>query len=144
MPKFFHFRYGVTQVSTIQPIHYDIAIEPNFNDFTFKGKVVVHLRAEGEITKINLNAVDLTIDSCKLLDSTENQTVTHTMNYNAEEVHLELPVKKTGLFKIELIYEGKIKYNFNGVYQTRLIIGNEVHIGAIPHFETVDARRMYP
>lgn len=131
-------------MSTIQPIHYEIAIEPNFSDFTFKGKAIIHLKAEEEIIKFNLNAKDLTIESCKLLDVVDNQNVTCTMNYNTEEVLLDLPVKISGDFKIEFIYDGKIKDDLAGLYQTRYKVGKDIHVGAITHFETEEARRLLP
>ena len=131
-------------MTSIIPIHYEIKIEPNFQDFTFGGTTIIHLNASQSSSKVVLNAAELNITSCTLLTSTSKDSCKITNNYENEEVEINLPNQMIGEFKLEFVYTGEINNKLRGLYKTRYRVGNEMHAGAITQFETEDARRMFP
>jgi aminopeptidase N len=131
-------------MDTVIPIHYEIFIESNFEAFSFEGKTKISLLAKNTASEIVLNAMDLTFTSCKLIKNNEISEVEHSLDYNAEELHLKLKSPISGNFEIHFEYTGKIKDNLKGLYKTQYKVGDEIHTGAITQFQTEDARRMFP
>ena len=131
-------------MNSIKPIHYEIKVIPNFGDFTFIGKTVLDVESDLKLSKITLNAVDLTFESISLVTTNNKTTLTYKIDENEEELYIDFPKEISGKFKLDFEYEGKIKNNLKGLYQTKYNNGSEKHIGAITQFETEDARRMFP
>ena len=49
--------------------NYSLHIEPDLNDFTFSGLAQIQLHASGPVAEIALNAVDLDVQGCSLLEN---------------------------------------------------------------------------
>ena len=131
-------------LSSVKPTHYNILIEPDFANFTFLGQTIINLTAQEPVSKIVLNAVELKIDSCKLVKGKTKKELSFKMDFANEEMHIELQSELTGEFIVEFKYTGKIEENLKGLYKTKYKVGEEEHYGALTQFETEDARRMFP
>ena len=129
--------------STI-PTHYQIRIEPDFEDFSFKGFTTVHMITEESIVNLTMNSVDLNINSVTLITNNSKKTLKFSLDLNAEEILLEFPIEVKGKFEIVFYYTGEIKDDLKGLYKTEYKVGSELHAGAVTQFETEDARRMFP
>ena len=130
--------------STYYPTNYKIKIITNFEDYTFDGYTIIQLVTTKPVSNLTLNAVDLAISSCKLTSKNENFNPSFKLDLEAEELQLTFPKQVNGNFTIEFDYEGKIKDNLKGLYQTQYKVGKDLHTGAVTQFETEDARRMFP
>jgi aminopeptidase 2 len=53
------------------PKHYDLTLEPDFKNFTFKGTVIIDLDVVEESTSISLNTVEIDIHSTKILSGSQ-------------------------------------------------------------------------
>ena len=108
------------------------------------GYTLIDLFSKDPVSSVILNFADLTFNSCILLSAKDKKDLKLTLDHNEEEVHIDLPNAITGEFQIEFKYQGKIKDNLKGLYQTQYKVGNELHTGAVTQFQTEDARRMFP
>ena len=121
-----------------------IRIEPNFKNFTFNCKVVIHLVSEAPIQTLALNAADLTFNSSNIQTTKTKFEPSHKFDYEEEDVHFTFANEITGEFTLEIDYEGKIHNNLKGLYQTHYKVDKEIRVGGFTQFETEDARRMFP
>lgn len=55
----------------VVPKHYDITLEPDFKELTYKGTIVVDLDVVEDSTSISLNTLELDIHSTKILAGSE-------------------------------------------------------------------------
>lgn len=55
------FREDFRLSSSIKPIHYDLTLEPHFEDATYDGEVTIRLSALEEANQITLHSEDLNI-----------------------------------------------------------------------------------
>jgi len=53
--------------ANVIPKHYDLTLEPDFEKFTFEGRVVVDLDVVEDSTSVSLNTLDIEIHSTKVL-----------------------------------------------------------------------------
>ena len=51
---------------SVAPTHYDLTFEPDFEEFTFKGRAVIFAWCFEPHTEIEMDAADLTIHSCRV------------------------------------------------------------------------------
>ena len=130
--------------ATCYPTNYKIKIITKFEDFTFDGHTIIQLITNTPVSNLTLNAVDLSITSCKLISKNEKFNPSFKTDIEAEELQMTFPKQVNGNFTLEFDYEGKIKNNLKGLYQTQYKVGKEQRIGAVTQFETEDARRMFP
>lgn len=54
----------------VVPKHYTITLEPNFETFKFKGKVVIDLDVVKDTSSVSLNTLELDIHSTKIVSGT--------------------------------------------------------------------------
>ena len=131
-------------MNSVRPNQYDIEISPNFDDFTFSGETSILMTTAKPTKELTLNAVNLTIKTCKLNSEGKKIDLSYNLDPNNEELHINLPELISGTFTIDFSYEGEIKDDLKGLYKTTYKIDKEIHAGAITQFETEDARRMFP
>lgn len=52
--------------TNVIPTHYDVTLEPNFDKFTFEGKVLIDFDVKDETKSISLHTIDLDIHSANI------------------------------------------------------------------------------
>ena len=57
--------------ANVIPKHYDLTLEPDFKNFTFKGTVIVDLAVAEDSTSISLNTLEIDIHSTKILSGSQ-------------------------------------------------------------------------
>lgn len=53
--------------ANVIPKHYDLTLEPNFKDLTYKGTVIVDLDVVEDSTSVSLNTLEIDIHSTRIL-----------------------------------------------------------------------------
>ena len=122
--------------SHIKPIRYEIILQPNLEDFTFKGEETIELSLEKDTKFVTLHSVDLKIESnkAKISYDKENETVT-----------LAFPkALKKGTQEINLKFRGILGDNLKGFYRSRYEHKGKEKYLATTQFEATDARRAFP
>lgn len=136
---------GVRLPKSIKPVHYDLSLKPNFDDFTFAGSVRIKYQIYEKVSEIVLHSKELTITD----GSIENQAKKNPLGvvtYNPKEETAILG------FQDDIVSEGTICLNFTGslndqmkgFYRTSFKIDNSDVYAATTQFEATDARRCFP
>ncbi len=128
----------------MNPIHYTIHLEPDLNTFTFDGWTEILAEAAEPIPQIVLNALELTISSCKVKKNGEFVKCAFSVDSNKEEVSVFLPEEISGEIALRIDYVGEINDKMAGFYRSRYTVDGKEKYIAVTQFEESDARRAFP
>ena len=129
---------------TVTAINYRLNLEPDLETFTFKGRAVITLQAEEPVATIALNALDLTIDQCRLKVARQNFDCTFGLHAEKEELRIDLPDTFQGELVLQIEYRGTINDLMAGFYRSRYTVAGEDRYIAVTQFQESDARRAFP
>ncbi len=129
------------------PSHYVISLEPDLNEFTFKGSVVIDVAITEPTDTISLNAKDLKIQSVSISNDTGTTfNGCADLEVETQMAHLSFNGKLgTGSWKLALNFTGTLNDGLKGFYRSFWTDkdGNK-HVVATTQFESTDARRCFP
>ncbi len=128
----------------INPINYKVRIEPDLVKFTFSGTTEFIAEAVEAIDEISLNALELTIRTCRInIDDRLVPCPFHT-DPKKEEIAISLPKKMSGKVSIVIDYMGRINDQMAGFYRSQYTSEGKTKYIAVTQFEESDARRAFP
>lgn len=104
------------------PNHYDITLEPNFQEFTFDGTVIITIQVVENTNIITLHKNDLTINTIEVrmlgasallpVGSTSEEPDLHFFR-----IHLESTVQSGDILEVTLFYTGNLNTENRGFYR---------------------------
>ena len=133
---------------SVTPSRYVLTLSPNLETFVFAGEVEIDIQILQPTNSIVLNAAELEINSCWLINS--NNTIlppsktileekSETLTFIFEE---DIPV---GNAKLKIEFIGELNDRLRGFYRSRYHDGNgKERYLATTQFEATDARRAFP
>lgn len=131
----------------VRPTHYDIALAPNAQALTFAGKVSIAIEVLEPTTSITLNALDITIQSARLSDSSGASYPEPKIQIDEAGQTATLTFDKKlapGNYRLALDYQGKISTQANGLFAIDYDTPAGHKRALYTQFENSDARRMIP
>jgi len=133
----------------IKPLVYDITLQPNLKEFTFRGAESIIFEAQSPYSKITLHAAELVIHKAFLCGGTLNDTLLAVkISYDAklETVTLDFgrTLKPAEADCLCLEFDGILNDTMHGFYRTSYEVRGEKRWGATTQFEATDARRAFP
>ncbi|MCP3952618.1 MAG: M1 family metallopeptidase [Desulfobacterales bacterium] len=131
-------------MQTVNAVSYKLNLEPDLEQFTFRGRAEIGLAAAQPVDAIVLNVLDITIDRCCLLAGKAQTECEFTVLADKEEVHIQLPKARGGELFLEIDYEGHINDLMAGFYRSGYTVGTETRYIAVTQFQESDARRALP
>ena len=130
------------------PSRYDLTLQPDLEQATFTGSVIISLAVVEPTDAIWLNAADLEIISTALEDGEGNHVCSPEAELVAEEQRLRLGVGASlppGNYRLMLGFEGVLNDKLRGFYRSVFKDdGGKEHVIATTQFESTDARRAFP
>ncbi|KAI3635328.1 hypothetical protein MIR68_006894 [Amoeboaphelidium protococcarum] len=145
---------------SVKPFNYKLQVQPDLNQFTFKGKVEIKLAVLQDTSEILLNAVDLNFTSSSLfLDSSSNATGATrnsaqvqigkvSLDKDKQVALLSLGQKLTRgtNFTLAMQYDGTLNDRLVGFYRSSFKDPqtHQMSYMAVTHFQPGDARRCLP
>jgi len=99
-------------------------IEPENNNFTFIGTVVVTIRAKTSTEEITLNVDDLNINQINVTDTESFAKIEVTGNHVVvKNKQLIIQLKTPGLiadrvYKVQIAYSGELRNDMSGFYKS--------------------------
>lgn len=126
----------------VVPIHYDLNLEPDLENFVFQGLAFVNISIKQKLSKITLHAVDLAINVAGL-----NGYLAKNITYDKKLETATLEFDKTfmpGDANLILEFTGELNDKMHGFYRTSYEIDGKKYWGAATQFESTDARRSFP
>ena len=145
---------AVVLPDNVRPVHYDLTLTPNFEDFTFAGEVDITVRMEPGTTEILLNCSEIEIHSATLgwTDGAgEHTQEASAVSYNAdaETATISIGAASTegviGDHHLRMKYTGELNDKLRGFYRSQYTNpeGETAYL-ATTQFEATDARRALP
>ena len=131
----------------IDPVLYDLELEPDLSRFTFQGKETITLKAAKPFSKIVLHALEIKIHKAELRVKGSKAVPAQSIRLDAkmETAVLEFGRKfKSGSAELYLEFEGSLNDKMHGFYRTSYEVRGEKRWGAATQFEATDARRAFP
>ncbi|EAT88547.2 hypothetical protein SNOG_03342 [Parastagonospora nodorum SN15] len=135
--------------TNVKPIHYDLTLEPNFEDFTYEGTVVIDLDVKEDTTSISLNTNELKIHTTKITAGdqviSESPTVSHDADSQTTKVSFDQTISKGSKAKLTMTFSGILNDNMAGFYRSsfKAADGSTTYM-ATTQMEPTDARRAFP
>ena len=132
----------------VVPSRYDLTLEPNLDQATFTGSVVIAVDITEPVDTVWLNAAELKLTSAGLEDPSGERTPISEIELVDEHERVRLGLGQTvsaGAYQLHLEFDGILNDKLHGFY--RSVFQDETgqeHVIATTQFETADARRAFP
>ncbi|KAI1814366.1 peptidase family M1-domain-containing protein [Poronia punctata] len=134
--------------TNVIPRHYDVTLEPDFEKYTFEGKVVIDFDVQEESQSISLHTIDIKIHSANIKSGDTVVTTSSAISYDestqVSKIQLKDAVPK-GKTQLEIKYTGQLNDSMVGFYRStyKKPDGSE-GILATTQMEANDCRRAFP
>ncbi|KAL6709626.1 Aminopeptidase 2 mitochondrial [Coniothyrium glycines] len=135
--------------ANVRPLHYDLTLEPDFDEFTYDGAVTIDLDVVDDTTSISLNTNELKIHSTKVTaaDKTisESPKVTSDQDAQTTTVSFDQTIPSGSKAQLTLTFTGTLNDNMAGFYRSSFKAedGSTTYM-ATTQMEPTDARRAFP
>ncbi len=130
--------------NNLEPVNYQIFLEPDLKSFSFTGKVEILLKALEPVHELVMNVLDLTIQSCSVKEANHLTDCSFVINPDDEAIKIVLPKRRSGEITLIIRYNGPINDMMAGLYRTQYRRDGETRYAAVTQFEESDARRAFP
>ena len=145
---------AVVLPDNVRPVHYDLTLTPNFDDFTFDGEVDVTVSMEPGTTEIMLNCAEIEIHTATVgwTDTNgEQEQAANSIAYDADaetvtiSIPGTLPEGPVGDQHLRMSFTGELNDKLRGFYRSQYVNpeGETAYL-ATTQFEATDARRALP
>ena len=127
------------------PTNYELEFEPLFNNFTFNGIEVITVNLQRSADLIILDAAELKIKNCHVIQGTKIITAKPSLNEKDEKLTIKLAKKIKGKAKLCIEFTGILNDRLLGFYKSQYKDkrGKTKYL-ATTQFEAADARRAFP
>ncbi len=129
---------------SVAPTHYDLEFEPDFANFTFRGRAKISAWCYSPVSKIRLDAAEIEVRSCRVEAGDQALAATVRVDDAAEALVITLPKKISNECTIDIEYTGTLNDRLLGFYRSRYTDGSKTKFLATTQFEAADARRAFP
>lgn len=133
----------------VVPTHYDITLEPDFEKFTFEGKVVIDLDVVNDTNSVSLHTLELDVHSVKVSGDgsvvSSSPSVSYTEDTQTTKVDFDGSLVKGSKAQLELTFTGQLNDKMAGFYRSTFKKADGSNgIMAVSQMEPTDARRAFP
>lgn len=104
----------------VTPVHYNVALEPFFDNFTFNGYVQIEVEVTEEASNITLHANTLTINESdvSLVQFPSTNVPITNVTFESEKHFLIIYANvSSGAYYINIVFTGILNDNNNGFYR---------------------------
>ena len=140
--------------TAVRPIHYDLTIEPDFTNFTFKGRAIIDVEVKEETSVVTMNATELKFQNVSVSGAKAVSRANMEVDEPNERVAFSLvdndnnPIVLEVGSKISLAieYSGDINDKLAGFYRSTYEdkASGEKRVIGVTQFEATDARKAFP
>ncbi|KAF3062328.1 Aminopeptidase 2, mitochondrial [Daldinia childiae] len=134
--------------TNVIPRHYDVTLEPNFEKFTFDGKVLIDFDVQEDSKSISLHSLQIDIHSANIKSGnsiiSSSSAITYDESKQITSIELKDAIPK-GKAQLEIKYSGQLNDQMAGFYRStyKKPDGSE-GVLATTQMEANDCRRAFP
>ncbi|KAK7752709.1 Aminopeptidase 2 mitochondrial [Diatrype stigma] len=134
--------------TNVIPKHYDVTLEPDFQNFTFQGKVLIDFDVQEESKSISLHTHEVTIHSANIKSgdtvTVSSSAITYDEAKQVSKIELQSSIPK-GKTQLEIKFTGQLNDQMAGFYRStyKKSDGSE-GVLATTQMEANDCRRAFP
>ncbi|RYO84627.1 hypothetical protein DL764_009293 [Monosporascus ibericus] len=134
--------------TNVIPTHYDVTLEPDFDKFTFQGKVLIDFDVQEDSNSISLHTHEIEIQSASIKSGDEiavtSSAITYDESKQITKIELQSSVPK-GKTQLEIRFTGQLNDQMAGFYRStyKKPDGSE-GVLATTQMEANDCRRAFP
>ena len=134
--------------TNVTPLHYDLQVEPLFEDFSFDGIVKIDLKVNDPATNfVELNTLDIHVKSASLDGSIEPLKIaTDNEAQRTKFVFPDNSFANKAQVQLTIHYKGELNDHMAGFYRAKYTdkVTGETKYMATTQMEPTDARRAFP
>ncbi|KAI9767542.1 MAG: Aminopeptidase 2 mitochondrial [Geoglossum simile] len=136
--------------ANVKPTNYDLTLEPNFEKFTYEGRVTIDLDVIEDSTLIALNTLELTIHSTRVTSGSSVVTSSPTLSYDDDKqtttIRFEETLPAGSKAQLEMTFSGELNDKLAGFYRSSYKDARDgtTKYLATTQMEPTDARRAFP
>ena len=145
---------AVVLPDTVRPVHYDLTLTPNFDDFTFAGEVDITVSMEPGASEITLNCAEIDIHTASVNwtdASGEQEHAASGVAYDTDNERAIISIPSApadglvGNPHLRMTFTGELNDKLRGFYRSQYTNpeGETAYL-ATTQFEATDARRSLP
>jgi tricorn protease interacting factor F2/3 len=135
--------FGAITMNKINPIHYNIHLEPDLSNFKFEGSTDIIITSKGPIDNVELNVHELAVWKCRVKMEEKFLECTFNVNPKKQLLTIDLP-KAMSEISVKIDYIGKINDQLVGLYRSKYVEDDQEKFIAITQFEEDYARQVFP
>lgn len=129
---------------SVRPIHYDLEIKPDLEQFRFEGRVTIDFEADSDVGGVELNLLELAVWQCRFSIGGDWQNCAFRLDPEKELLSVSLPEPCNGAFRVQVTYEGKINDQMAGFYRSAYDVEGQTRYIAVTQFQESSARQAFP
>lgn len=134
--------------TNVKPLHYDVVLEPNFEDFTFNGTVAIDVEIKEASKEVSINSLEIDVKETKL--EIDGKTLTPVSSTYDEDIQTNsftfgetLPEGAKATLAIKFV--GILNDKMAGFYRSSYLDADgKTKYMATTQMEPTDARRAVP
>lgn len=108
----------------VKPIHYDITIQPDLENFTFSGLVIIQVEVLEDASNITLHANELNVTYLALMTASSQLIEPASVTNDEDRQFLIINFEETlaaGTYYINTFYEGVVNNGTTGFYRASYV-----------------------
>ncbi|KAJ5095945.1 hypothetical protein NUU61_005301 [Penicillium alfredii] len=134
--------------TNVKPVHYDLTLEPNFDNFTYDGTVVIDLQVAEDTNFVSLNSHEIDIHSAVVSAKGSVIESKPEISLNKDEqtatIKFSQALAAGSDAQLKLTFTGTLNDQMAGFYRSSYQQNGETKYIASSQMEPTDARRAFP
>ncbi|KAL8747884.1 MAG: hypothetical protein Q9190_000270 [Brigantiaea leucoxantha] len=134
--------------TNVKPLHYDLTLEPNFENFSYEGTVKIDVDVKDDTSSISLNSLELDIHSTTVLAGgskiASSPKLTYDQDSQVTTISFDQSIPAGSKAQVVQKFTGYLNDKMAGFYRSSFKHDGTTKYLATTQMEPTDARRAFP
>ncbi|KAI4217715.1 MAG: hypothetical protein LQ351_000311 [Letrouitia transgressa] len=134
--------------TNVKPLHYNLTLEPNFENFSYEGTVIIDVDVKEDTSSISLNTLELDIHSTTISANGGQIASSPKLAYDQDNqvttIAFEQSISAGSKAQITQTFSGSLNDKMAGFYRSSYQHNGTTKYLATTQMEPTDARRAFP
>lgn len=129
--------------TNVKPLHYDLTIEPIFDNFTFKGEETIDFQVNEKTNFITLNSLEIEVQEAKI-DGKSVTDISFDAGKQTVTFKFDDDLTTGSIAKLYIKFTGELNDKMAGFYRASYQEDGKTKYMATTQMEPTDCRRAFP